>query len=401
MENKNRGGLARGIWALGFVSLFMDVSSEMIHALLPVFMVSTLGASAVMVGFIEGLGEGLALISRVFSGALSDWIRRRKLLILSGYLMATLTKPLFALAQGMGMVITARSLDRIGKGIRGAPRDALVADLSTPQQRGSAYGLRQALDSLGAFIGPLLAILFMAITADDIRTVFWLAVIPGVVAVLIIIFFIREPEVHKGHAPEAPVKRGEIRDLGRAYWMVLLVSLFFTLARFSEAFLILRAQGLGLTLYLIPTVLMTMSLVYALAAYPAGKLSDRLGRPRLLAAGLVMLVLADLLLAQASSLTPVFIGAGLWGLHMALTQGVFSAWVADSCEAHVRGTAFGLFGLISGIAVLLASLIAGWLWEQYGAPATFYTGGGFALLTLLGFAWLRILNVNAGGSVTP
>ena len=277
MENKNRGGLARGIWALGFVSLFMDVSSEMIHALLPVFMVSTLGASAVMVGFIEGLGEGLALISRVFSGALSDWIRRRKLLILSGYLMATLTKPLFALAQGMGMVITARSLDRIGKGIRGAPRDALVADLSTPQQRGSAYGLRQALDSLGAFIGPLLAILFMAITADDIRTVFWLAVIPGVVAVLIIIFFIREPEVHKGHAPEAPVKRGEIRDLGRAYWMVLLVSLFFTLARFSEAFLILRAQGLGLTLYLIPTVLMTMSLVYALAAYPAGKLSDRLG----------------------------------------------------------------------------------------------------------------------------
>jgi MFS family permease len=401
MENKNRGGLARGIWALGFVSLFMDVSSEMIHALLPVFMVSTLGASAVMVGFIEGLGEGLALISRVFSGALSDWMRRRKLLILSAYLMATLTKPLFALAQGMGLVITARSLDRIGKGIRGAPRDALVADLSTPQQRGSAYGLRQALDSLGAFIGPLLAILFMAITADDIRTVFWLAVIPGAVAVLIIIFFIREPEVHKGHAPEAPVKRGEIRDLGRAYWMVLLVSLFFTLARFSEAFLILRAQGLGLTLYLIPTVLMTMSLVYALAAYPAGKLSDRLGRPRLLAAGLVMLVLADLLLAQASSLTPVFIGAGLWGLHMALTQGVFSAWVADSCEAHVRGTAFGLYGLISGIAVLLASLIAGWLWEQYGAPATFYTGGGFALLTLLGFAWLRILNVNAGGSVTP
>ena len=400
MAYKNTGGLARGIWALGFVSLFMDISSEMIHALLPVFMVSTLGASAVMVGFIEGLGEGLALISRVFSGALSDWMRRRKLLILAGYLMATLTKPLFALAQGIGLVITARSLDRIGKGIRGAPRDALVADLSTPQQRGSAYGLRQALDSLGAFIGPLLAILFMSITANDIRSVFWLAIIPGAIAVLIIIFFIREPAVHKGHAPEAPVKRGEIRDLGRGYWMVVGVSLFFTLARFSEAFLILRAQGLGLTLYLIPTVLMTMSLVYALVAYPAGKLSDRLGRPRLLAVGLVMLLLADLLLAQASTLNLVFVGSALWGLHMAFTQGVFSAWVADSCPVHVRGTAFGLYGLISGIAVLLASLIAGWLWEQYGAPVTFYTGGGFALLTLLGFAWLQLRSAKPGGNAT-
>jgi MFS family permease len=300
----------------------------------------------------------------------------------------------------LGLVITARSLDRIGKGIRGAPRDALVADLSTPQQRGSAYGLRQALDSLGAFIGPLLAILLMAVTADDIRAVFWLAVIPGAIAVLIIIFFIHEPAVHKQRAPEAPVKAAQIRNLGRGFWMVLAVSLFFTLARFSEAFLILRAQGLGLTLYLMPTVLMTMSLVYALAAYPAGKLSDRMGRPRTLAAGLVMLLLADLLLARADSLSVVFIGTAFWGLHMAFTQGVFSAWVADSCAAHVRGTAFGLYGLFSGITVLLASLIAGWLWEQYGAPATFYAGGGFTLVTLLGFVWLRLWNMKAGGSVT-
>ena len=400
MALSNTRGLARGIWALGFVSLFMDISSEMIHALLPVFLVSTLGASAVMVGFIEGLGEGLALITRVFSGALSDWMRRRKRLILIGYLMATLTKPLFALAQGMGMVIAARSLDRIGKGIRGAPRDALVADLSTPEQRGSAYGLRQALDSLGAFIGPLLAIALMYLLADNIRGVFWLAVIPGAIAVLIIIFFIREPVVHHQDGPQAPVKRGELKELGRAYWSVLGVSLFFTLARFSEAFLILRAQDLGLALQLIPTVLMTMSLVYALAAYPAGKLSDRLGRPRLLASGLLVLVLADLLLARADSLLMVFIGSALWGLHMALTQGVFSAWVADSCAEPVRGTAFGLYGLFSGLVVLLASLLAGWLWEQYGAPATFYAGGGFALLTLLGFARLRLRNGKTEGSVS-
>jgi MFS family permease len=395
MAEQDKPGLARGIWALGFVSLFMDVSSEMIHALLPVFLVTTLGASAVMVGFIEGLGEGLALITRVFSGALSDWMRRRKPLILTGYLMATLTKPLFAMAQGLGMVVAARSLDRIGKGIRGAPRDALVADLSSPQQRGSAFGLRQALDSLGAFIGPLLAILLMTLTADNIRGVFWLAVIPGAMAVLIIVFVIREPEVHRERRPRSPIRRGELRQLGRHYWMVIGISLFFTLARFSEAFLILRAQGLGLALNLIPTVLMTMSLVYALAAYPAGRLSDRLGRPILLIAGLLVLLLADLLLASATTLTMVFVGSALWGLHMALTQGVFSAWVADSCAERLRGTAFGFYGLFSGLAVLLASLIAGEMWERFGAPYTFYAGAVFTLGTLLGFAWIRPWNRKA------
>lgn len=383
---KNYRGLPSGIWALGFVSLFMDISSEMIHALLPVFMVTTLGASVVMVGFIEGLGEGLSLIVRVFSGALSDWLKRRKLLILCGYLLGTLTKPLFAMAQGVAMVTMARSLDRIGKGIRGAPRDALVADISHAGQRGAAYGLRQALDSLGAFIGPLLAIALMLLTQDDMRQVFWWAIIPGLIAVLIIIFFIHEPQRNQADVVTAPLQRKDIRNLGKHYWWVLLVAAVFTLARFSEAFLILRAEGLGLSLSLVPTILMTMSLAYALAAYPAGHYSDRLGRPLMLFIGLLLLLLADILLAIADGLLLVYLGAVLWGLHMAFTQGVFAAWVADSCEAKVRGTAFGLYGLVTGVMVILASVMAGVLWEVYGAAMTFYVGATLALVSLAGFS---------------
>jgi MFS family permease len=385
---KSYQGLPSGIWALGLVSLFMDISSEMIHALLPVFMVTTLGASVVMVGFIEGLGEGLSLISRVFSGALSDWLKRRKLLILTGYLMGTLTKPLFAMAQGIGMVTTARSLDRIGKGIRGAPRDALVADISNAQQRGAAYGLRQALDSLGAFIGPLLAIGLMVVFNDNMRQVFWLAIIPGLIAVFIIIFFIREPQRPKTSPAEAPLHIKQLRRLGRQYWWVLLVAAVFTLARFSEAFLILRAEALGLSLSLVPTVLMIMSLAYALAAYPAGRYSDRLGRPFMLVIGLLLLLLADISLALADGLLLVYVGSVLWGLHMAFTQGIFAAWVADSCEARVRGTAFGLYGLVTGVMVILASVIAGVLWEVHGAAMTFYAGAGLSVLTLIGFGFV-------------
>lgn len=382
---KNYQGLPSGIWALGLVSLFMDISSEMIHALLPVFMVTTLGASVVMVGFIEGLGEGLSLIVRVFSGALSDWLKRRKLLILTGYLLGTLTKPLFAIAQGIGMVTTARSLDRIGKGIRGAPRDALVADLSHSEQRGAAYGLRQTLDSLGAFIGPLLAIGLMMLTQNDMRQVFWLAIIPGLIAVFIIIFFIHEPTRPEDKVVQAPLKRQDLKSLGRQYWWVLLVAAVFTLARFSEAFLILRAEGLGLSLSLVPTILMIMSLAYALAAYPAGRYSDRLGRPFMLVIGLLLLLLADISLALANGLLLVYVGSVLWGLHMAFTQGVFAAWVADSCEPYVRGTAFGLYGLVTGVTVILASVIAGVLWEVYGAAMTFYAGAVLCVLALLGF----------------
>jgi MFS family permease len=381
--------LPRGIWALGLVSAFMDISSEMIHGLLPAFLVTVIGASATSVGLIEGAGEGFALITRVFSGYLSDRLERRKGLIVSGYLLGTLTKPLFALAGGVGLVFGARLLDRFGKGLRGAPRDALIADLAPAHQWGAAYGLRQALDSVGAFVGPLLAVAIMALTADDFRTVFWLAGLPGVVAVAILVLGVREPAGRTAKPVRAPVNATDLRRLDRAYWLVLGVGIVFSMARFSEAFLLLRAEAAGLAPGLVPLVLVIISLVYALGAYPVGLLSDRLGRLRLLGAGLAFLILADLILAAATGVWQVAAGAALWGLHLAFTQGLFSALVADTSSVSVRGTAFGVYGLVTGVAVLLASVLAGWLWDHYGAPATFLTGALFSLLALAGFEILR------------
>ena len=381
--------LPRGIWALGLVSAFMDISSEMIHGLLPAFLVTVIGASAVSVGLIEGAGEGFALITRVFSGYLSDRLERRKGIIVSGYLIATLTKPLFALASGVGLVFSARVLDRFGKGLRGAPRDALIADLAPAHQRGAAYGLRQALDSVGAFVGPLLAVAIMALTADDYRTVFWLAVLPGAVAVAILIVGVREPAGRTAKPARLPVNVTDLRRLQRPYWLVLGVGVVFSLARFSEAFLLLRAEATGLAPGLVPLVLVIISLVYALGAYPAGRLSDRLGRTRLLGAGLVFLIIADLMLAGATGIWQVGAGAALWGLHLAFTQGLFAALVADTSASSVRGTAFGVYGLVTGVAVLLASVLAGWLWDRYGAPVTFLAGALLSLLALAGFEALR------------
>jgi MFS family permease len=381
--------LPRGIWALGLVSAFMDISSEMIHGLLPAFLVTVIGASATSVGLIEGAGEGFALITRVFSGYLSDRLKRRKSLIVSGYLLGTLTKPLFALAGGVGLVFGARLLDRFGKGLRGAPRDALIADLAPAHQWGAAYGLRQALDSVGAFVGPLLAVVVMALTANDYRTVFWLAGLPGAVAVTVLIWGVREPAGRTMKPVSLPVNATDLRRLDRAYWQVLGVGIVFSMARFSEAFLLLRAESAGLAPGRVPLVLVIISLVYALGAYPVGWLSDRVGRLRLLGAGLAFLILADLILAAASGVWQVTAGAALWGLHLAFTQGLFSALVADTSAVSVRGAAFGVYGLVTGVAVLMASVLAGWLWDRYGAPATFLAGALFSLLALTGFEVLR------------
>jgi len=367
----------------------MDISSEMIHGLLPVFLVGVLGAGAATVGLIEGAGEGLALITRVFSGYLSDRLARRKGLIVSGYLLGTLTKPLFALAGGPGLVFAARLLDRFGKGLRGAPRDALIAELAPAHQWGAAYGLRQALDSVGAFAGPLLAVAIMALTADDYRAVFWLAGLPGIVAVAILVLGVREPVAHAARPARPPINAADLRRMGRAYWLVIGTGVVFALARFSEAFLLLRAEAVGLAPGRVPLVLVVISLVYALGAYPAGHLSDRIGRLRLLGAGLVFLILADLLLAAATGIWLVAAGAGLWGLHLAFTQGLFSALVADTSTAEARGTAFGVYGLVTGVAVLLASVLAGGLWDRFGAPAAFLAGAVFAVLALFGFGILQ------------
>lgn len=372
------------VWALGFVSMLMDISSEMIHSLLPMFMVGALGMSAFAVGLIEGLAEATALIVKVFSGVLSDWLGRRKGLALFGYALGALSKPLFALASGSGLVVAARLIDRVGKGIRGAPRDALVADVTPPEIRGAAFGLRQSLDTVGAFLGPLLGVGLMLLWANDFRFVFWVAVIPGVLAVIVLLFGVREPAMEEGTRRTNPIRRASIRKLDKAYWWVVVLGAVFTLARFSEAFLVLRAQNVGIPVALVPLVMVAMNLVYAACAYPFGKLSDRMSHKKLLALGLVVLIVADALLASAQHWSMVLAGVAIWGIHMGMTQGLLAAMVADTAPADLRGTAYGVFNLASGIATLLASVVAGLLWDGYGPVATFWAGGLFALLCFFG-----------------
>ena len=390
LEN-NTTAIPSGVWMLGLVSLFMDISSEMVHSLLPVFLVTTLGASALSVGLIEGIAAATALISKLFSGVLSDYLGKRKLLAGIGYGLAALTRPVFALAPSVGWVMAARFTDRVGKGIRGAPRDALLGEIAPSQVRGGSYGLRQSLDSVGAFTGPLLAILLMALLADDIRAVFWFAVIPAFIAVVVLWFGVREPEraQQTEFHEHMPIQRADLMLLGSAYWWTVLVGGILTLARFSEAFLVLRAEDIGLPLTLVPLVFVVMNVAYSAVSYPVGCLSDRIGRHGLLAGGFIVLVIADLVLAISANVWWVMFGVMLWGLHLGLTHGILAALVADTSPARLRGTAFGIFNLFSGIALLLASVIAGGLWEWYGAPVTFYTGAVFTTTALLGLFVLR------------
>ena len=378
-----RPAIPRGIWVLGFVSMLMDISSEMVHSLLPMFLVGSLGVSVLVVGLIEGLAEATALIVKVFSGTLSDYLGRRKGLAVLGYALGALSKPLFALSSGAGLVITARLLDRVGKGMRGAPRDALVADIAPPEVRGAAFGLRQSLDTVGAFTGPLLAVGLMLLWANDFRAVFWVAVIPGVLSVLLLMVGVREPE-RQADAPRSnPINRANMRRLSAAYWWVVGIGAVFTLARFSEAFLVLRALQLGVAMAWVPLVMVAMNVVYAASAYPFGWLSDRISHTRLLVAGLLVLVLADAVLATSTDWVSLLLGVALWGVHMGMTQGLLATMVADTAPADLRGTAFGLFNLVSGVAMLIASVLAGWLWDTHGAASTFVAGAVFALSALL------------------
>lgn len=387
-----RQGIPAGIWALGFVSMLMDISSEMIHALLPVYMVAVLGTSALAVGIIEGIAEATASITKVFSGALSDWLGKRKLLAVVGYGLAALTKPIFPLATSIGWLIAARFIDRVGKGIRGAPRDALVADIAPPHLRGASFGLRQSLDTVGAFLGPLAAIGLMWLTADHFQAVFWVAVIPAFLAVALLIVAVKEPKRADGlRRVRMPLQRAELGRLGKTYWWIVALATVFTLARFSEAFLVLRAQSDGLPLMLVPAVLVVMNLAYSLSAYPAGALSDRVDRGAMLAVGLVLLIAADLVLALMPGIAGLILGVVLWGLHMGFTQGLLSALIADVAPLELRGTAFGMFNLVTGLALLVASALAGLLWDLTGPQGTFLAGAAFALLTLVGLVplWAR------------
>ncbi|MFM2261863.1 MAG: hypothetical protein RI959_539, partial [Pseudomonadota bacterium] len=373
-----------GVWALGFVSLLMDISSEMIHSLLPLFMVGVLGASALTVGVVEGIAEATALIVKVFSGVISDYLGKRKALAVIGYTMGALSKPLFAVAPTMGWVLTARFVDRMGKGIRGAPRDALVADIAPPEVRGAAFGLRQSLDTVGAFLGPLLGVGLMLLWANDFRAVFWVAVVPAALAVALLVLGVQEPARHEGEPKRNPIRRDNLKRLSGAYWWVVVVGAVFTMARFSEAFLVLRAEQTGMALAWVPLVMVAMNLVYAATAYPFGKLSDRASHRALLGWGLVVLVAADLVLASGHHWSRVLVGVMLWGVHMGMTQGLLAAMVADTAPSDLRGTAYGFFNLVSGVAMLLASVLAGWLWDRLGASFTFYAGAVFCILALLG-----------------
>lgn len=377
-----RSGIPRTIWTLGFVSLFMDLSSELVHSLLPVFMVTTLGASALTVGVIEGVAESTSMLIKVFSGAISDFMGRRKGLLLLGYGVAALSKPLFPLAHSVEVVFTARFLDRIGKGIRGAPRDALVADVSPPSIRGACFGLRQSMDTVGAVLGPAMAIVLMLWLAD-IQLVLWFAVIPAIVAVALIFVGVKEPTpVSRERTFRSPIHWRVLPGFSRGYWWVVVIGGVFTLARFSEAFLVLRAQQTGLSVAWVPLVMVVMAIFYALSAYPAGWLSDRISRTRLLCMGMGLLILADLVLAGSGSIITMMLGVALWGLHMGFSQGILASLVADTGPMDLKGTAFGIFNLVSGVCMLIASVLAGAIWQGMGSVNTFLAGALLAATAL-------------------
>jgi len=383
VESNSTHRLPAGIWALGFVSLLMDVSSELIHSLLPVYLVTGLGASMLSVGLLEGAAEATALVVKVFSGGLSDWWGRRKPLALFGYGLGAASKPIFALASTLEPVIAARLIDRIGKGIRGAPRDALVADIAPPQMRGAAFGLRQSLDTVGAFLGPLLAMGLMLAWSNDFQAVFWVATIPAFLCVVVLMFGVHEPARSVTGPRINPIRRENLRRLSSAYWWVVGLGSVFTLARFSEAFLVLRAQQGGLDLAWVPLVLIVMNIFFALGAYPCGRLADRMSHRTLLAGGLALLIGADLMLALDNQGPLLWAGIVLWGLHMAMTQGLLATMVANNAPVELRATAFGLFYLMSGLSMLVASALAGFLWDTWGASATFMAGIFFSLIALL------------------
>ncbi|AXF85947.1 Inner membrane transport protein YajR [Ephemeroptericola cinctiostellae] len=385
--------IPKGVWVLGCVSMLMDISSEMIHSLLPLFMVGSLGMSVALVGLLEGLAESLALIIKVFSGVISDAVGRRKGLALLGYSLGALSKPLFAIAPAAGWIVAGRLIDRVGKGIRGAPRDALVADITPPEIRGAAFGLRQSLDTVGAFTGPLIAVGLMLLWQNDVRAVFWMAVVPAVLAVIVLACGVREPKSSVALDRRMnPISITNLKRLDLNYWAVVMFGAVFTLARFSEAFLVLRAQQLGIALAWVPLVMVAMNAVYALSAYPFGHLSDKVSHRGLLTGGLLVLIAADFCLANAVDWRVLMCGVMLWGVHMGMTQGLLARMVVDASPADLRGTAFGFFNLMTGIAMLIASVLAGYVWDGLGAAYTFYVGAGISALALVG---LSVLNFQA------
>lgn len=381
--NQSMKSIPRTIWILGFVSLLTDVSSEMIHSVLPLFLVSTLGASPLTIGGIEGVAEATASIFKVFSGALSDYLGKRKALVVAGYGLSTLVKPLFAIATSPAWVLIARFADRTGKGIRAAPRDALVADSTDASNRGAAYGFRQSLDTIGAFLGPLFAAALLSAFPQQFRLIFWMALIPGILSVLLLAIGIREPRQTHHQSRRNPLQWSVLQQLGASYWWLVVTALLFNLGNSSDAFLLLRASQIGIASAEVPLALVVMNLTYALSAYPFGRLSDRLDRVSLFTAGLGLYAIVYLGFAFVSSAWQIWGLFALYGVHLGMTQGVLLALVADRIPAQLRGTAFGFLNLATGVALLPASLLAGWLWQSVSPSATFLAGSVFALVAML------------------
>ncbi len=373
--------IPRTVWVLGFVSLLMDISSEMIHALLPLFMAGTLGASAIWIGLVEGIGEGTALIAKVFSGVVADRFGHKKRLVFAGYFLGVISKPVFALAGSMPVVLAARFFDRIGKGLRGAPRDAIVADVTDESIRGAAYGLRQSLDAAGAFVGPLLATLLLLLWTEDLRSIFWIALIPGAACLALILFGVED-----NVTPTVNTKRIAWKDLKSvmtpAFVQLVILGTLFSLARFSNAFIVLRAAAIGIEHAWIPMAVVLMNITFSLSSYPFGKLADKLNPMKLLALGMVLLALANLLFAYAENYRILAAGIVLFGMHLGATQGIFSTIISEIAPSEVRATAFGIFNFFSGLALLASGLVAGSLWEYMGAQYCFGGGVVFALITL-------------------
>jgi len=386
--------LPRNVWILGFVSLLMDLSSEIYHSLLPAFITIVLGLPATALGAIDGVAEATANFAKLASGRLSDRSLKRKPWVVGGYGLAALSKPLFPLATSALTVMAARFADRIGKGIRGSPRDAMIADETRPEIRGRAFGLRQALDTAGALLAPLVAIGLMAWFASDIRMVFWVAIIPAALSFLLAWLALREPEQHL-----APLKRspffGGFKKLDPETKRLIKVGFLFSLARFSEAFLILKGIEIGLSEALSPLTLAIFNLAYVALAYHAGALSDRMSPRQILLAGMAVLIAGNLVLAETHSFAGLIVGTALWGAHMALTQGIFARMIADSAPEELRATSFGAFWFVAGLAGLFASLGAGWMWDHQGSAATFLTSAAVAAAAL---AMLSLLQERSGAS---
>lgn len=387
-------GMGRNVFAAGLVSFFMDVSSEMVYPLIPLFLANVLGVNKSVIGLIEGIAESTASLLKVFSGWLSDRIGRRKGLMGMGYGISVLSRPLIALAVGWPQILASRFIDRLGKGIRTAPRDAIIAESSLPEVMGRAFGFHRAMDTLGAVVGPALAFFLLGLFAGDFRKVFWLSMIPGIIAVLLIVFLIQEKKRALPESRKRP--RLTLAHFDWRFKFFVVITTLFAIGNSSDVFLILRSQQLGIPTAVIPVLYLTFNLIYSLSAFPAGMAADRFGKKRIMMIGFILFAFIYYGFAVAGSATTAWVLFGLYGIFMGLTEGVQKAFLTTIIPSDFKATAFGIYNTAIGLALFPASLIGGWLWDRVSPSATFYYGSAMAaVFTLLFIAFIVILNRQA------